>query len=357
MRGRGPWLILAGLVAVGAVLVALAQAGPADSPEHRSTSDGRNGTSALRQYAERLGRPSGAVEGEFRLPDRPGLLFVFSPTVPYSSDDVAELLRWVEIGGTLVYAAETGDPRLDAQLGVQRARRPSLGHAQALPELVRGVGSLEGAQVGAALRPGRDQVPILRSPGRVVLLADPGLLTNEHLGRADNWRLASDLVSWAPRGAPAVFDEYHHGDIAAGGGAGWALAPWGDALLWAALLLFAGFALRGRAFGPRLPALPAADRPSSEYVAAVGRLLRRAGARQLTFEVLQHATRRALAERVGVGRPGADLEAALQGRAPALAGRLAGLEQEASLAASSDAGLLEVAAGLHGLAYPSPPKT
>ena len=71
MRSRSPWLVLALLIGVGAVLVAFTQAGPADSPEHSSTSDGRNGTSALRQFAESLGRPSGAVEGEFRLPDRP----------------------------------------------------------------------------------------------------------------------------------------------------------------------------------------------------------------------------------------------------------------------------------------------
>ena len=71
--------------------------------------------------------------------------------------------------------------------------------------------------------------------------------------------------------------------LAIGGGAGngWALAPWGDALLWAALVLFLGFALRGRGFGPRLPAEARGERPSSEYVAAVGRLLRRSPAPKL----------------------------------------------------------------------------
>ena len=57
MRLRGSWLVLAGLIGVAAVLLAITQAGPADSPEHSSSSDGRNGTSALKQFATALGRP------------------------------------------------------------------------------------------------------------------------------------------------------------------------------------------------------------------------------------------------------------------------------------------------------------
>ena len=350
MRSRSPWLVLALLVGVGAVLVAITQTGPADSPEHSSTSDGRNGTSALRQFAAALGRPSAAVEGEFRLPARPGLLFVFSPTVPYGASDVAELQRWVGIGGTLVYAAEEGDSRLDAALGLRRARRPAVGSAEAAGPLLRGVGALEGNRLSSPLVPAPDQVPILRSragdalaltfrlrAGRVVALADPTLLTNEHVGKASNWRLAADLISWSPRGAPAVFDEYHHGAIATAGGTAWALAPWGGALLWAAFVLFLGFALRGRVFGPRLPATPDTERPSSEYVAAVGRLLRRAGARALTTEVLLNATRRAVEERLGRGRAGAEL---------------ARVEGTTDLAAGSDEGLRVVAAAMHELAFP-----
>lgn len=349
MRSRTSWLVLALLVGVGAVLVAITQAGPADSPEHSSTSDGKNGTSALRQFAAALGRPSGAVEGEFRLPEQPGLLFVFSPTVPFSASDVAELQRWTAIGGTVVYAADQGDSRLDAALGLRRMRRPALGSAEPVPQLVRGVDSLEGNRFSTPLLPGPDQVPILRSSagdalavtfriqsGRVVVLTDPTLLTNEHLDKATNWRLASDLIAWSPRGAPAVFDEYHHGAISSGG-IGWTVAPWGDALLWAALVLFFGFVLRGRGFGPRLPAAAEPDRPSSEYVGAVGRLLRRAGARDLTADVLLNATRRAVAEREGPGRRAEDLAHIESGRA---------------LAVSSDEGLRQVAADMHELAFP-----
>jgi hypothetical protein len=349
VRSRSTWLVMALLVGVGAVLLAITHSGPADSPEHSSTSDGKNGTSALRQFATALDRPSSAIEGDFRLPDRPGLLFVFSPTVAYSAGDVSELQRWIGIGGTVVYAADEGDSRLDAALGLRRSRRPAFGSAEAVPQLVRGVDALEGSRFSTPFLPAPDQVPILRSSagdalavtfrihsGRVVALSDPTLLTNEHVDKAANWRLASDLISWSPRGAPAVFDEYHHGAISSGGN-GWALAPWGDALLWAAFVLFIGFALRGRSFGPRLPAAAETDRPSSEYVGAVGRLLRRSGARALTAEVLLNATRRAVAEREGAGRRGQDLAHVESGR---------------DLAETSDEGLRQVAADMHELAFP-----
>jgi hypothetical protein len=313
-----------------------------------------------------MGRAERAVEGDYRLPTGAGLLFVFSPTVPFSAADTAEVRRWVELGGTLVYAAETGDSRLDADLGIRRLRRLAPGAARPVDGLLRGVGTLKGASLTYPLEAASDQVPLLRDSrglvlaldfrlksGRIVVLSDPTELTNENVYQADNWRLAADLVSRAPRGAPALFDEYHHGVISgSGSGAGWLGTAWGAALIWAALLLFSGFALRGRAFGPRLSLAPAGDRPSTEYVAAVGRLLRRAGARSLTAEVLLAATRRALAERAGLGRPGDRLEAALAQRAPALAAELQGLEATLAAAAASEVALLRAAAGLHALAYP-----
>jgi hypothetical protein len=366
MKSRSTWTALVGLVALAAVLYALAHTGPQDSPEHRSTSDGPNGTSALRTFAGRIGRPGGAVEGAFKLPTAPGVLFVFTPTVPFSAGDVAEVRRWVEVGGTLVYAAESGDSRLDAALGLRRVRAPVDGRARPVPVLLGGVSTLKGATFAYPLRAAPGQVPILRNArgdvlglsfrlksGRVVALTEPTELTNQNVDQADNWRLASDLVFLGARGAPALFDEYHHGDIAGGGGGGWALAPWGTALLWAALALFLGFALRGRSFGPRLPLVTPGERPSSEYVRAVGRLLRRAGARGLTADVLLGATRGALAQRVGLGKPGDRLEGVLKQRAPALAADLERVEAALPDAAASEEALLAAAGAMHSLAYPS----
>jgi hypothetical protein len=364
MSSRSAWLALGAIVVLAAVMVALTQTAPADSPEHRSTSYGPNGTSALREFAGRLGRPAGAVEGEFKLPNGPGILFVFSPTTPFSGGDVAELTRWVQLGGTLVYAAESGDARLDAALGVHRVRRPAEGAAQPVPGLLHGVTTIKGSTLAYPLGAGPDQVPLLRTSrgevlalafrlraGRILALADPTELVNENIDQPDNWRLASDLISLGARGAPALFDEYHHGEIATTGGFGWGFAPWADALLWAALVLFAGFALRGQAFGPRVRLAAAGDRPSSEYTAAVGGLLRRAGARRLTADVLLGATRAALAQRVGLGK--ADrLDTVLKQRAPALAADLDRIEEGLGAADVSEEGLAAAAADLHRLAYP-----
>jgi hypothetical protein len=70
---------------------------------------------------------------------------------------------------------------------------------------------------------------------------------------------------------------------------------WGAALLWAVLVIFAGVALRARAFGPRLSLQSMRDRSSAEYAEAIGRLLHRTGARAVTLETLVQATRRAIA--------------------------------------------------------------
>ncbi|HLB78640.1 MAG TPA: hypothetical protein VJO72_16545, partial [Candidatus Dormibacteraeota bacterium] len=83
MRDRGTWLGLLALVIVVVVLVALEHPGSrASSPDHRSTSDAANGTSALRLYAEALGHRTELVETSFTIPPDAGLLFLFTPVRP-----------------------------------------------------------------------------------------------------------------------------------------------------------------------------------------------------------------------------------------------------------------------------------
>ncbi len=121
---RGAWLGLGLLVVIVAVLVMLRGTVRNDSPEHSSASDAGNGTSALRYYAQALGRATGSVEGDFALPSSPALLFVFSPseTQGYSLSEAQKLYAWVSSGNVVVYAAENGDPVLDTQFGLQRSR-------------------------------------------------------------------------------------------------------------------------------------------------------------------------------------------------------------------------------------------
>lgn len=371
MRHRG-LLLVGGLVVLVALLVVLQgpqQAG--SSPEHSSTSDAPDGTSALRLFAGALGYGAAAIQGTFDLPPGAAIVFVFSPLPQYgySIADATALDQWVHAGGVLVYASEAGDPQLDQQLGIGRQPAAVPAKAAASAPLVSGVRDVAGNDSAQPFRGlTTQQVPILRNPagavlafaqqrgsGRLIALADPLELCNGSLGHADNGRLAADLLGLARPGSPILFDEFHHGIQATSSpGNSWMSTGWGLAILWAVVILFLGLALRGRAFGPRVPLEPAAGRSSAEYASAVGNLLRRTGARSLTLATLDAATRRALGDRVGVSgiSDAAAFADALRRRAPASATALASLEGQLGAAAEHDSRFLALAAGLHRLAFP-----
>jgi hypothetical protein len=191
--------------------------------------------------------------------------------------------------------------------------------------------------------------------GQLVALSDPLVLCNGYLQQADNGRFAADLLAMTPPGGRVLFDEFHHGAAASQAPeTAWMTTPWGIALLAVVAIVFIGLALRGRAFGPRIPLRARADRSTAEYASAVGSLLHRTGARRLTLETLLAATRRAVAEQVGLGAdtPSDQLNTTLAQRAPAAAAELARAERELGTATLSEAALLALANRLHDLAYP-----
>jgi len=134
----------------------------------------------------------------------------------------------------------------------------------------------------------------------------------------------------------------------------WMTTPWGIALVVTVLIVFVGLALRGRAFGPRISMRAREDRSTAEYAVAVGSLLHRTGARRVTLEALLSATRRAVAQRIGLGGdvPSDRLNATIEQRAPAAAAELARAERELEGASGSEAEVLAMARRLHDLAYP-----
>jgi hypothetical protein len=223
---------------------------------------------------------------------------------------------------------------------------------------------------GAAVQPlvsGPTQVVVLRSAtgepiaeeeqtgrGRVITLTDPLPLCNGYLQRADNGRLASDLLSLAGGEGRVGFDEYHH--VTTGPGSpvtGWLSTSWGVALTWAVVLLFVGLLSRGRAFGPRLQLPGGGDRSSAEYVAAVGYLLHRTRATAVTAEVVREATRRSIAQRYGISATGEAFDRAIRQRAPRESAELASAEAELAERGGEEAALLAAARRLHDLAYPA----
>jgi hypothetical protein len=365
---RRGWIPLVVMVILVFVLVALRGNSTANSsPEHASTSDAVDGTSALRAYADALGHPSGAIEGDFTLPSTPGLLFIFTPA-GFNGDEAQAINAWLLSGGVLVYASEDGDAALDAQLGLHRSPAATAASVRATAPILGGVDTVQGADRAGAFVPAAAQVPLLRDrsakvlgvketvgAGQVIALSDPLILCNGYLPQADNGRLAADLMAMTPAGGRVWFDEFHHGAAARQSPqTAWMTTPWGIALLSVVAILFIGLALRGRSFGPRISLRPSADRSSAEYASAVGSLLHRTGARRLTLETLLAASRRALAEQVGLGAdaPRDQLNTALAQRAPVASAELARAERELANPALSETELLLLTKRLHELAYP-----
>ena len=367
MRGWILALVFAALIGGAAYLAQPKQ----DSPEHSSNSDAANGTSAARLFAQAMGHPTSTIEGSFAPPSQDGLMFVFTPTSPYSADDASQAASWVRRGGVLVYASEQGDAELDRAFSVTRPSRFVSSQKQLANPVLDGVTTVSGGDFAIPLYASAQQVPVLRSEsgqplgyiqhfgqGSVVVLADPLVLCNGYLGKTDNGRFLSDLLGLIGGGAPVGFDEYHHGliltDLAP---QAWVTTPWGAAILWFLVAVFAGLLLRGRRFGPLIPRAAEVARADTEWAVAVGELLRRSGARALTLGMLATASERAVAARTGLpAQPRDRFWNALYARAPELAAELANAERALYGSAGGDAELLTAAQRLHRIAYPPTPE-
>lgn len=381
-------LLLVGILVLAIGLAVYLRGSPGeDSPEHGIDSDAANGASALRQLAEALGHPTATLQEGFTPDLGTHVLFVLTPTTGFTKGEAQRVADYAAGGGIVVYAAEEGDPRLDLALHVVRVVTVVSGEGRGTGPMLTGVRRVSGGPAVEPLAPGLSQVVILRSSsgqpigleerfgrGRVITLTDPLPLCNGYLERADNGRLASDLLSLAGGGGQVAFDEYHHGVRGPSSPlSGWLSTAWGAALAWAVIAVFAGLLVRGRAFGPRLELPGGGDRSSVEHVAAVGRLLRRSRAGGLTGEVLRGAARRALAARYGLtstpgvpppfdrggqeggGQPAPDpFTQALRLRAPAEAAELEAAERQLAEGADTEQALLAAARRLHRLVYRDP---
>src|SRR5438094_2898153 len=264
-RIRG-WIIPVAVAALIAAAAYLAQPNNG-SPEHSTNSDAANGASAALLFAQAMGHPTSQITGDFTTPASSSVMFVFSPTSPYTGEEAARILGWVRgQGGILIYASEQGDPQLDQAFGVIRFGDDGYvaGDYSADAGVLGGVASVTGGVSVKPLEPSPGQVAILRTEyglvagyvqrlgaGEVVVLADPLVLCNGYLEKADNGRLLADLIGTVDPNSHVAFDEFHHGlttsDFAP---QAWITTPWGAGLLWLLVAVFVGLVLRGRRFGP-----------------------------------------------------------------------------------------------------------
>src|SRR5437867_6399987 len=161
-RIRG-WIIPGAVAALIAAAAYLAQPNNG-SPEHSTNSDAANGASAALLFSEAMGHPTDQITGTFDAPAMGSLMFVFTPTSPYTSDEADRIRRWVlGGGGTLVYASEQGDPELDRALNVTRFGGYSEGLAYIATPVLDGVSRVAGADAVIPLDPSPAQVALFRT--------------------------------------------------------------------------------------------------------------------------------------------------------------------------------------------------
>ena len=371
MKGARGWIIAGAVAALIAGAAYLVQP-RADSPEHSTNSNAANGASAALLYAQAMGHPANQITGTFSPPSPAGsVMFVFSPTSPYTSDEANRALEWVRFGGVLVYASELGDPELDRAFGVTRLGGYVPGQVYRAMPVVDGVSTVLGADGVEPLDPTPTQVALLRTrdgyaaayverigAGAVYVLADPLVLCNGFLEKADNGRLLADLLGASAPNAQVAFDEYHHGlTVSDFAPQSWVATPWGAGLLWLLVAVFFGLVLRGRRFGPLVERPAEVARSDAEWSVAVGQLLRRSSARGVTLDLLANATERAVASRTGLPlQPRDRFWQALWVRAPEVAGELAEVENSLHAASGNERDLLNAARRLHHIAHPAPQK-
>jgi hypothetical protein len=359
--------IIAGVIAAAVAGAAYVLQPGRDSPEHSSNSDAANGTSAALLFAEAMGHPTDQLTNGFAQPAANSVMFVFTPTSPYTADEADSLREWVSArGGLLVYASEQGDTELDRAFHVTRLGVEAGGDQYDALPAIQGVKTVTGGSGFQPLDPAPSQVPVLRASGvwtagyierigigSVVVLADPLVLCNGYLERSDNGRLLADLLG-TDSGALVTFDEYHHGlTVSDFAPQAWVTTPWGAALLWLLVAVFFGLVLRGRRFGPLIPRPAEVARSDVEWSVAVGQLLRRSSARAVTLGLLAAATERAVAARTGLPlQPREHFWQALWVRAPEVAGELAQVEGSLHASSVSERDTLAAARRLHAIAHP-----
>jgi hypothetical protein len=136
--------------------------------------------------------------------------------------------------------------------------------------------------------------------GRIIILSDPFIIANSGINRADNLRLAVNVIAGA--NDLIAFDEYHHGRAATHNQiiSYFAGTPVLAMLGQLGLIVLVAVWTSGRRFARPLP-LPFVDRRSKlEFVASMAELQQRSRAFDLALENIYARTRRVLARYTGL---------------------------------------------------------
>jgi hypothetical protein len=309
-----PWLVLLGtgaaaLAVLFALLSARSRAG-AGLPDYSVYSDGPDGLAQASDVLRKLGWQPLAVTRPIQQTHHRGLLILVEPrrpglqleaVEPMSDADVDGLLAWVQQGNTLLFCAahksllleklrvalgesEPGDVMLVARpsaVGEYTARVAGIGVESDATVSARGAVPLWslGSKAGAVL--------IRHGQGRVLVVADPSLLTHRGLLREDNVVFLYNVAALDAEDGRVYFDEYHHG-IRAGAGYWNYLRYHHQHWIVVHLLLLAGVAVWavGRRLGPAVPMPVVKQADGVDYASSVARIYQKADVRSLVGDSL-----------------------------------------------------------------------
>jgi hypothetical protein len=339
-------LTLAAAIAFGLLLAVAGGESPVQATDTRTSTlvSTAEGSQAVYETLAELGVPVRRRRTAlFTLSDEqpaPGALAVVAPRRPMLGSELAEVVRYLRRGGTVIAVGEASGftrcvgfaaPRADSgsvvdgmfgSIGRELAVRPDA--PLRLPLVRRVLGRwrpskesadaerrfLEESGCTALAAPRRDTLLAARDgrpviielryapAGRVVLIAEPGYFRNRAWRDTDVAQLLVPLLVPQRRG-PLVWDEYHHG-FAAESGARAALWAWvrgtpiGWALLQLAAVALVWLAVKAVRFGPALAVIERRRRSPLEHVEALARGLEGAGGAQVAVDLIVSGLRRRL---------------------------------------------------------------
>jgi hypothetical protein len=218
-------------------------------------------------------------------------------------NDAKGILRWVEAGNTLLlccrhetelhealHVSLISDGRGGGGTPVAVEPDEAGGYTARIDRLSVRDGATLKSRDGLTVWPIRDRAGALflrYGAGRILVMADPSMLTRQGLLREDNSVFLCNIADHDAKNGVVYFDEYHHGFRSAGGVWGY-LGYHGQQLVFAPLLLAVGAAVwaAGVRLGPAVVTPPAASADAVDYASALALLYRRAGVRRLPARTL-----------------------------------------------------------------------
>jgi hypothetical protein len=305
-------LFLAFAAAAYSVLRGRAEAGKG-MPAFSVHSNARDGLATAAGVLGKLGWQPVAVTRPIQQTHNRGLLILVEPRAtgllaeqqPALSDtDAKGLLDWVARGNTLLLGGRHQTIFHDA-VGVTLVTGPDEGRDDVRHIVEPGEAGGYTDRVNRLEVEGQDTVRAPRGvplwwvagqpaavlvrhgAGRVLVTADPSLLSHRGLLRQDNVLFLYNLAALDAVDGRVYFDEYHHG-LRSGGGAWGYLRYHDQQWVMLQLLLVAAVAVWCVAvrLGPAVPTPPARRADAVDYASAVARIYQRAGARQLLAKFL-----------------------------------------------------------------------